>query len=183
MSSLGKFSDSVKTVGFRIAAGLLIGQERIELRRSTAGHAQGLPFARSKVLGEKHDLADVIRIMRELSVDRLDDAVRFATDRDLPRKVIRRQRSDTVEKRLPTALPKAHKALACIADHLEFGIAIAVRLLAVSRQKITPTRMQISGDMLYDHRDGIRLGIDLSEKLIVGQLLDRPLRKTFVAAE
>lgn len=43
--------------------------------------------------------------------------------------------------------------------------------------------MQIAGDVLYDDRDRICLGVDEREKLLVRHLLDRPLGELFVVAE
>ena len=45
---------------------------------------QGLPARTGPVLGEQDDLPDVLGVVGELALDRLEDGVRLAADRDDP---------------------------------------------------------------------------------------------------
>src|SRR2546421_7598463 len=48
-------------------------QVSIERRRFVARDAQGLPLCCSKMFRQKNDLADVLGVVRQLAIDRLDD--------------------------------------------------------------------------------------------------------------
>src|ERR1043165_8356390 len=50
------------------------------LYRSVSRNTQRAPVAGAKMFGQKHDLTDVIRVVHELSIDRLHHRVRFAAD-------------------------------------------------------------------------------------------------------
>ena len=55
-----------------------------ELLRFAARDRQGLPARTGPVLGEQDDLPDVLGVVGELALDRLEDGVRLAADRDDP---------------------------------------------------------------------------------------------------
>ena len=71
-----RFGDLLALAGF---AG---GHLAIEFGGAVAGDAEGLPAVAGEVLGEKDDLADVVRVMRELAIDGLHHGVGFAADGD-----------------------------------------------------------------------------------------------------
>ena len=59
--------------------------------------------------------------------------------------------------------------------HLEFGVAMSIRLLAVRRQEIGEPRPQVSTDVPDDDRDAVRVGIDERVEVIVRDLRDGAL--------
>ena len=85
------------------------------------------------MLCKQNDLPNVISVMSELPVDRLDNRMRLAADGDRSCKVIKCERLDCLEERLPSGFPKIHQAVACVVDQFEFRVAVPIRLLAVGR--------------------------------------------------
>ena len=57
------------------------------------------------MLGEEDDLADVLAVVRELAVDRLDDRVRLAADRHGAQEVCGRQGFERGEEAMPAVFP------------------------------------------------------------------------------
>src|SRR5258705_11795088 len=98
-----------------------------------------MPLVRSKVLCEKHDLTNVVSVMSQLTIDRLNDRVLFATYRHLPFTIFGAQRLQRGKYSLPTALPINHEVIlgGLRLDH-KLQIAIAVGLLAIGVQKVSP---------------------------------------------
>src|SRR5262245_58222945 len=81
-------------------------QERIEFRRTIARYAQRLPIARLEVFGEIDDLSDVIRVMRNLTVDGLHHRVVLAANLNGSHELLRRQRLNRFEDALPAFVPE-----------------------------------------------------------------------------
>jgi len=71
---------------FTSALGFLsCGYIGCELGGVAARDAEGIPFAGfrgGEMLGGENDLADVVRVVRDLPVDRLHHRMRFGADRD-----------------------------------------------------------------------------------------------------
>src|SRR5689334_13444866 len=102
------------------------------------------------MLREKYDLTDVIRVVSELSIDRLDDGVRLAANRDVFREVIFREWLDRIEKSLPPIFPKLHERFASVFDQLEFGVTVPIGFLAIGRKKVRPPRSKITSYVFDD---------------------------------
>src|SRR5207302_11234958 len=64
----------------------------IELLRFASRNAQRLPFARAQMLGQQYDLSDVLGVVRDLAVDRLQHRVRLAPNRHSAHHVFRLER-------------------------------------------------------------------------------------------
>jgi hypothetical protein len=73
----------------------------IELRRLILRDAQRLPVCRSKMLGKKDDLADVVRVMSQLAIDRLHDRVHLPTNHHRAQQIFRLQAFQRFESTLP----------------------------------------------------------------------------------
>src|SRR5712692_4461856 len=100
-------------------------------------HAQRLPGLPLEVLGQVDDLADVLAIVHELAVDRVDDREALATDEDRAREVVGLQRIEGGEQNPPALLPALHELrLRGSGPGLELAVAVPVRLLAVGREEI-----------------------------------------------
>src|ERR1019366_9723395 len=82
----------------------------IELVRLTDRNTQTPPLCTCEMLGQVDDLADVVRVVRQLPVDRLKDRDRLAPDHDRPGKVRRGQRRQRPEERRPARLPSRQEA-------------------------------------------------------------------------
>ena len=65
----------------------------------------------------------------------------------------------------------------------EFGVALAIRFFAVAREEISPAGTHIAGHVLDDDGDGIGFGVERSEKIGVGTLLDGAVAEALVIAE
>ena len=92
------------------------------------------------VLRDIHNLADMIGIMSQLTIDRLHNRQRLASNLHRALKFGIAQRFERREERLPTELPLLHQDLLRIARHnFELGIAVATGLFTVTRQEIRPS--------------------------------------------
>src|SRR6266700_3848513 len=147
---------------------------RVEFSRLFLRNGERLPLAASKMLCQVNDLPHMVRIMRDLPVDGLHDGVRLGADRNISNQVFIAQRRERVEQMLPAAFPHFHQCGACFRRILEFRVAIAVRLLSVSRQKIRPARTHVSRQVLHDDGAGIRFRIERGKQSLVRTLRLRP---------
>ena len=148
-----------------------------------ARDAQRLPVGGLEVLGEEDDLADVLAVVRELSVDGLDDGVRLAADDDVAHQVVGPQLRERVEEEAPAGLPVLLDGAAVFALDKEFGVASAVGLLAVARQEVGPARAHVAGHVLHDEGDAVRLRVYRAEEFFVADLRGGLVRELLEAAE
>ena len=126
------------------------------------------------MLREQHDLSDVHRRVRHRSIQRFDDEERFVADVHGAIEVPGCEGLDRAERCGPPRLPARHHLIARRPlGHLEFRIAVAIRLLAVSRQEIREARSQVAGNVLDDNREAVRFGIDGRVQLVVADLRER----------
>src|SRR5881275_3187614 len=155
----------------------------VEGFRLAARDAERLPLRRLEVLGEEDYLPRVLAVVRELSVDGLDDCVRLAAYENLARQVFAFQRRERVEESAPARLPLLRDCASVFAFHEEFRVAVSVGLLAVGRQKIRPARAHVAREVLHDEGDAVRLGVNRAEELLVVQLLNGPVGEPLQSAE
>src|SRR5579885_925196 len=92
----------------------------VKFGRFLLWNRQRLPVVRCEMLRKKHDLPDVIRIVRDLPVDRLHDGVRLRPNRDGARQIGFCQRFQRREKPLPAFFPLFQEFLARRGRFLEF---------------------------------------------------------------
>jgi hypothetical protein len=157
-----------------------------ELGGLAAGDAEGLPlagFGSGHVFCGEDDLADVHGIVRDLAIDGLHDGVRFVADHHFAADVALHESFKRVENIFPTGTPHGHQLFAGFRCVFEFGVAIAIRFLAVGRHEIAPARAHVANHMLDDDGDGVGLGIECGEKIFVGALLHGALGEFFILAE
>src|SRR6185369_15994054 len=124
----------------------------IELLRLAAWNAECFPVTSFKVFGQKQYLSGMMRVMRDLPIDCLHHRVRLATHCNGLVDILGLQRLDRVEHDLPTVFPITHDVSTTgggVDD--EFLIAVACRLLAVSRQKVGEARMHVSRHVLHEN--------------------------------
>jgi len=119
------------------------------------------------MLGEEHDLADVIGSVCREAVDCLDDVKGLAANGDGPVEILGCEGLDRRESYRPALLPPpADVVPRYTVRHFKLGVAVPVGLLAVGRQEIAETRSQVAGQMFDDDRDAVRVRID--ERVEVG---------------
>src|SRR5205823_11968332 len=107
-----------------------------------------------------------------------------AADLNGPSEILGRERLDRGEGGRPARLPpRKHVGARRPRRQLEFRIAAAIRLLAVSREEIGEARSQVAGDVLDDDRDAVGVRIDERVKVGVGYLRERALAERLVVAE
>src|ERR1700733_13724247 len=78
---------------------------RVESSRAATRNAQRLPLLRFQMLRQKHNLAYVIAVVRELPVDGLHNRAAFAADEGLARNVRVRQWGERREHAVPPRVP------------------------------------------------------------------------------
>src|SRR5437899_3206504 len=135
------------------------------------------------MLCQANDLPHVVRIMRDLPVDGLHDGVWLGANGNLSTQIFVAQRRERVENMFPSAFPRFHQCGACFRCILEFRVAIAVRLLSVSRQKIRPARTHVSRQVFHNDGDRVRCRIERVKEPLVRALLDRALSELFVVSK
>ena len=80
------------------------------LRRLPLGDAERSPPRTDEVFGQEHDLADVVGVMGELTLDRLEDGVWFAADDDRASEVGRGERLERGKQGAPIPPPSGPSA-------------------------------------------------------------------------
>ena len=135
------------------------------------------------MLCQQNDLADMIGVMGQLAVDRLNDSMSLAPYRYGAREIARPEPFDIVKKRLPARFPELHQAVSGVTDQFELRVAVAVGLFAIRGQKVAPAGMQVTGNMFDNDRYGICLRVDQGKEMFIVELRDGPLGKLFVAAK
>ena len=133
---------------------------------------------------QEHDLADVIGVVHQLTVDRLNNRVLFAANQNLLSQILGSQRLKRIEDALPTLLPVGeYIVLAGLRLNHKLHIAIAIGLLAVGRQKVGPTRKHVAGHVLHDDGNAVCLFIKRDEELVVFELSNSLVRELLVSAQ
>ena len=159
----------------RVGIGLLCerfttGHPRADFHRFPPRNGQRCPLRRRQMLRQKNDLTNMARVVRHLPVDGLHDGVRFVADIDRAAEVGVGQRFERGEDRAPSRLPQCHQRGTRGGRRFEFGVTMAIWLLAVRVEEIRPTRAHVARQVLHDHGDRIRLRIERDLKLIVRHL-------------
>lgn len=168
--------------GLSLAA-LAGGDLLVEFRRPVSRNTQRLPVIVSEMLGQHHNLPDMVSVVRHLPVDGLHDRMRFPADRHRAPEVGIRQRIERMEDAIPAILPGFHQRRARGRRVHELGVAIPIRLLAIGSKEIGPPRSHIAGHMLYYRRNGIHFAVERGVELLVGHLIHGALREFLVIAE
>ena len=133
----------------------------VELLRLSARDRERLPRARGQVPRQHHDLAGVHGAVRERTVDGAQNRVRLAANEDLAGEVAGNERVERREQRRPPRFPSFEQARARVAGlALELGIAPAIGLLAVGRQKVRPARAQVAADVLDQDGDAVGVRVE-----------------------
>ena len=136
------------------------------------------------MLRQINNLAHVIGVVRELTIDGLHDRVILAANSDGAHQIVRRQRPNRVERAAPTLFPISEQVvLRGFRQHHEFHVAIALGLLAVSREKICPAREHVAGHVFHVDGDAVRFFIERAKEIFVADLRERALRERLVIAK
>src|SRR3954452_20695274 len=99
--------------------------------RLAARNSQRPPLGSRPVLGQLHDLTDVIGEMADVAVQGSGDTVRLAPDVDRPLQVFRSQRLYGRIEQVPPSRPPVHQLGSGIASmKQELVVPVPVRLLA-----------------------------------------------------
>src|SRR5258707_1000380 len=125
----------------------------------------------------------MVRVVTELAVDGLRDGMLLAADGHGAGEVGIGQRLEGAEQYAPALLPQPHEFGARLRRIDKLAIAIAGDAFAVGVGEPGPAGAHVPGHMLDDDRDGVGLGIDGRQQLLVGDLRDRALRQTLVGAK
>src|ERR1051325_1649256 len=135
----------------------------IKLRRSVAWNAQRLPLGRSEMLRQKNNLADVIRVMHKLPVDRLNNCVFLSANRHCSGEIRWPQRLNRVKHAFPTTLPIRNHILSATRLDDKFHIAIAIRFLSITIEEVGPAGDHVARHVLHHNRNIISFFIQLDE--------------------
>ena len=90
--------------------------------------------------GQEYQLTNVIRVMRELSIDGLKNSEGLASYRNGSFEIRRPKWSYSVKEYLPANFPAVEEVFArIIGSQDELGVHAAVGLLTIGSQKISPS--------------------------------------------
>src|SRR5215471_5117769 len=135
------------------------------------------------MFGQKNNLADVLGVVGDLPVDRLQHGVRLAADRHRAHNVLRLKAADCGEYTFPTIVPPLHHLGASGgAGERKFLVAEAVRLLPVAGEKVCEAGAHISGEVLHQDCNRVCFRIKRDKKILVLKLRHCPFAKTFITA-
>ena len=111
----------------------------------------------AKVLREKHDLADVIRVVHQLAIDRLHDRVLLTANQYRLLEIFRLATVRAHQRRIASHVPsmRARRLWWCCDSITNSIVAIAIRFLAVGSQKVGPAREHVAGHVFHDHGDAV----------------------------
>jgi len=136
------------------------------------------------VLSQKYNLANVVGVVHQLSIDGLNNRMLFAANQNLFSQVFSAQRLERVKDALPTAVPVIeHRVLSGFWIDDKFHVAVAAGLFTVGSQKVGPAREHVAGHVLHDDSNAVALLVERDEKLIVVELLQGLLGKLLVGSQ
>ena len=154
--------EETKMVGSRLdrplaLGGLAGGDSGVEVGGLFARDGQRSPLSGcgGEVFGEEGDLAHVISVMRDLTIDSLRDGVRFGANGDCTREVRIGQLLERVKKILPALLPQGQNLRARFGRRVVLRVAVAVGLLGVGGVEFGAARAHVSRQVLHDDGDGV----------------------------
>lgn len=151
--------------------------------RTAGWNGEPLPFAAVHEAGKQHDLADMIRGMRERPLDRLRYRVLFATNGHGFCEILGRERFNALPARLPAFVEERHERRSVLRPIFEFAVAVASGLFAVGRQKVGPAAQQIAAQVPQDHGDAVDALGGTAGMFLIGKLLQCPVQETSVTVE
>src|ERR1700721_515246 len=82
------------------------GDVGVKFRGFAARDGQGIPIRSGQMFGKKHDLSNVVGVMRQLAMDRLHYRMRLTADISGAREISVRQRGHRVKRELPARFPQ-----------------------------------------------------------------------------
>ena len=135
------------------------------------------------MLGQQHNLSDVMWIVRNLAIDGLHYRVRFTPNGDGAAQVHISERLERAKENRPAGFPLIEQLLARGRRIGELAVAVAVRLLAVAGEKVRSPRTHVAGHVFHDDGDRVGLVVELEEKLLVGHLSHSAVAEQLVVAE
>lgn len=152
----------------------------VELLRASPGNRQRTPLVAGMDSRHLNDLPDVVASVAQRSFDGQRHGMRFSADLDGLFEVFRFQVLERAEQARPATFPCLQDFGPAAEAIDEFVITVSPWFLAVGRQKISPAGGKVAGDVLHDHRDGIRVRIEGNTELVVGHLLDSSIRQSLI---
>src|SRR5579864_3148472 len=143
-------------------------RDLLELLRLSPRNAQGPPLTGTQMLGQKYELADMLGVVRNLPIDRLQHGMRFAADGDGAHHVLRLQSVDRSHHARPAVFPPFHY----VGPHgwgSNFKLAVpeAVRFLAIAGQEVGEARPHVAGKVLNEDCNRVGLRIQQNEELLI----------------
>ena len=119
----------------------------------------------------------------DLAVDGLHDGVGFAANVDGTGEISLGQRLQRGKDAGPAGFPHRQQFGSRGRWSFKFSVALAVRLFAVSGEKVSLARTHIGGEMLHDEGDGVGLVVQAEDQLFIGGLFDGAFGLCFVGPE
>jgi hypothetical protein len=136
------------------------------------------------VFCHKHNLPDVLSIVCDLAVDRLQHSVRLTANRHRAHGVFWLERIERRKHSRPSFLPPAHH-FATRRRRVQFKLLItmAVGLFTVAGEEIREARAHIARQMLDQYCNGVRLWIHRDEQIFLSKLRHCSFAHALVTAQ
>ncbi len=148
-----------------------------------ARYGQRRPAIGREMFRDKDDLADVIGVVRDLSVDRLHHGMTLAANADRCGPCRRRSVAPVPRKQGSKPPPTGDNFGTSLRGIFELRVTIATGLFTVGSEEIRPTRAHVAGEVLYDDGDRIGLGIERRRQAIVRDLRHGLFAEALVVAQ
>ena len=162
-----------------VRAGVLMHGIPVRLCRFTQRNTQVLPLLAANRLGEKNQLTNVIRDVRQRPMQRVVHLERLAADSDGLPKVVVRQSVERTEQHIPPAVPCVEQFLTRHRMYRELLVAVPPRFFAIRRQEIGESRSQVAAHVPDDNGGRIRTHRRIPGRELAAQGVS-PLTWTFV---
>jgi len=134
------------------------------------------------MLSEEHDLSDVLRVVGEGTIQRLENGMGFTANGGGAEKVFGGELLKGIEDASPAGFPDIHQFGAADGRDFEFLVAVTVRFLPIAGEEVSEARAHVAGKMFDQDCNRVGFGIEGEKELIVGELCDGTLCHTFVAS-
>ena len=134
-------------------------------------------------LSQEYDLADMVGVMGELSVDGVDDYQGFVPDGDRFEEVFVLQGAKRVDQAAPALLPKGQQLCFGAAGRVEFLVSVAAFFFSVGCQEVGPAAKHIAMHVLDDDGDAVAFFGRREIKILFFQLGEGHIAQCFVGEE
>lgn len=156
---------------------------RIVLLRAAPWDGKRSPRFFLHHFSDVNDLSNMVRVVRQLAVEGLHNAMALVADVDDGTDIIFVDGVESLKETGPAFVPFFQQGFPAWQVIVEFGLPLPPFFFAISGEEVRPAAEHIAPKVLDDGGNTVAFGIVLPKKLFVGQLLESLFAKRFVVFE